>query len=68
MERVSPVEKNVELVTPSEMKGSVAQFFPQRKEQEGTEGLGLEGLEGILAETSKSRSLRERLKATTAGC
>ena len=44
------------------------QFFAQRKEPEGREGLGLEGLEGILAETDKSQRLEERLKAKAGGC
>lgn len=43
-------------------------FFPQGKEPEGKEGLGLEGFEGILVEANKSRRLEERLKATTSGC
>ena len=37
--------------------------MPQRKEPEGS--CGLAELEEILAVTSKSRRLRERLKATT---
>ena len=44
------------------------QFFAQRKEPEGRERLGLEGLEGILAETDKSRRREERLKAKAGGC
>ena len=44
----------------------MAQFFPQRKKPEGS--WGLEELEEILAVTSKSRTLGERLKATTGKC
>ena len=40
----------------------------QRKHPQGKEGLGLEGLEGILAETDKSLRLQERLKAKAGGC
>ena len=47
------------------MYGQVAQFFPQRKEPEGSCGWGLVELEESLAVTSKSRRLDERLKATT---
>ena len=47
---------------------SVAQFFLQRKEPEGSWGWGLVELEGSLAVTSKSRRLGERLKATTGNC
>ena len=46
------------------MYGQVAQFFPQRKEPEGSCGWGLVELEERLAVTSKSRRLEERLKAT----
>ena len=42
------------------------QFLPQRTEPEGS--CGLAELEEILAVTSKSRRLRERLKATTGKC
>ena len=48
------------------MEGQVAQFFPQRKEPEGS--WGLDELEDILAVTSKSRRLGERPKATTGKC
>ena len=47
------------------MQGQVAHFFPQRKDPQGSWGLGLVELEGSLAETSKSRRLGQRLKATT---
>ena len=60
--------KKLELVRPSEMKRHLAQLFPQRKEPDGEEGLGSEGLEVILAETNKSRRLGERLKARIGGC
>mgnify|MGYP000438791032 CR=1 FL=1 len=50
------------------MKRHLAQLFPQRKEPEGKEGLGSEGLEGTLAETNKSQRLGERLKAKVGGC
>ena len=50
------------------MKRHLAQLFPQRKEPDGEEGLGSEGLEVILAETNKSRRLGERLKARIGGC
>ena len=43
------------------MYGQVAQFFPQRKEPEGSCGWGLVELEERLAATSKSRRLEERL-------
>ena len=43
--------------------GQESQLLPQRKELEGS--WGLEELEDILAVTSKSRRLGERLKATT---
>ena len=48
------------------MKEQVAQFLPQRKEPEGSWGLA--ELEESLTATSKSRRLRERLKATTGKC
>ena len=47
------------------MYEQVAQFFPQRKEPEGSCGWGLVELEESLTVTSKSRRLEERLKATT---
>ena len=48
------------------MQGQVAQFFPQRKEPQGSWGLA--ELEGSLAVTNKSRRLGERRKATIGGC
>lgn len=50
------------------MKKHLAQYFSQRKEPEGKEGLGSEGLEGSLAEINKSRRLGECLKATSDEC
>ena len=48
------------------MLGQVAQFFPQRKEPQGSWGLAELG--ESLAVTNKSRRLGERRKATTGGC
>ena len=50
------------------MQGQVAQFFSQRKDPQGSWGLGMVELQGSLAETSKSRRLGQRLKATTGKC
>ena len=42
--------------------------FCATERKESREGLALEGLEGILAETDKSQRLEERLKAKAGGC
>ena len=47
------------------MYGQGAQFLPQRQEPEGSCEWGIVELEESLAETSKSRRLGDRLKATT---